>query len=56
MKLTETMNKLYDDLAKCGENEIAEITFAGMTWKLEVKTILKIIQYAYAWITKGNNI
>ena len=51
-KLIDLINALDDDLLKCGENEIAEITFAGFTWKIEVKSLLKILQYAYAYITK----
>jgi len=46
MKLSETISKLYDDLSKCGENELVGITFAGITWKLEAKSLMKILVHA----------
>ncbi len=46
MKISETVSGIYTDMQNVDGNEIVSITFAGLTWKLKVSSLIKIFEYA----------
>lgn len=50
MKLSETVSGIYNDLKGIDENQLITITFAGISWKMKISSIIKIFEYANKYI------
>lgn len=46
MKISETADNMYKDMQNIDGKELVSITFAGITWKMQLSSLIKIFEYA----------
>ncbi len=46
MKISDTADNMFKDMLNIDGKEIVSITFAGITWKMQLSSLIKIFEYA----------
>ena len=54
MKISETADNMYKDMQNIDGKELVSITFAGITWKMQLSSLIKIFEYANKYFESKN--